>query len=216
MSEGERSGAKRPPGVMREAVRALHALGLSRKQIADRLGVNKSTVVYHVRRLELPVDERFGRRYDWGEIGRAYTSGLSARECRKRFGCTRTAWAEAVRRGDIKPRPREIPIERLLVPGRRTNRSHLKTRLVKAGLKANQCEECGIAEWQGKPLSMQLHHVNGDGSDNRLENIILLCANCHSQTDTYGGRNGHRRPQARQNGSADHGSRPPSGAGTTR
>jgi 5-methylcytosine-specific restriction endonuclease McrA len=41
---------------------------------------------------------------------------------------------------------------------------------------------------------MQLHHINGDGSDNRLENIIFLCANCHSQTDTYGGRNGHRRP----------------------
>jgi hypothetical protein len=40
---------------------------------------------------------------------------------------------------------------------------------------------------------MQLHHVNGDGLDNRLENLELLCANCHSQTETYGGRNGHRR-----------------------
>jgi 5-methylcytosine-specific restriction endonuclease McrA len=46
----------------------------------------------------------------------------------------------------------------------------------------------------GKPVSMQLHHTNGDGSDNRLENIQLLCGTCHSQTDTYGGRNGHRKP----------------------
>jgi 5-methylcytosine-specific restriction endonuclease McrA len=45
----------------------------------------------------------------------------------------------------------------------------------------------------GESVSMQLHHRNGDGSHNRLENIQFLCANCHSQTDTYGGRNGHRR-----------------------
>jgi 5-methylcytosine-specific restriction endonuclease McrA len=66
--------------------------------------------------------------------------------------------------------------------------------LLKHGLKESRCERCGITEWQGNPLNMQLHHINGDGSDNRLENIIFLCANCHSQTDTYGGRNGHRRP----------------------
>ena len=43
---------------------------------------------------------------------------------------------------------------------------------------------------------MQLHHINGHGDDNRLENLELLCANCHSMTDTYGGRNGHRRKRA--------------------
>jgi 5-methylcytosine-specific restriction endonuclease McrA len=43
---------------------------------------------------------------------------------------------------------------------------------------------------------MQLHHINGDGLDNRLENLELLCANCHSQTSTYAGRNGHRRKRS--------------------
>ncbi len=38
-------------------------------------------------------------------------------------------------------------------------------------------------------LSLELHHVNGDGQDNRLENLMLLCPNCHSQTDTWGARN---------------------------
>lgn len=178
---------------MREAVRSLHEQGLSRRAIADRLGVQKSTVVFHLRRLHLPVDERYGRRYDWVAIRRAYAAGLSAGECRQRFGCSRQAWAEAVRRGEIRPRPREMPIEDLLVVGRRTSRSHLKKRLLKEGFKQNRCEQCGISEWQGKPLSMQLHHVNGDGTDNRLENIVFLCGNCHSQTETYGGRNGHRR-----------------------
>ncbi|HEY6637471.1 MAG TPA: HNH endonuclease signature motif containing protein, partial [Solirubrobacterales bacterium] len=62
-----------------------------------------------------------------------------------------------------------------------------------SGPEENCCEICGIDSWLGKPLKAQLHHKNGDGSDNRLENIQFLCPNCHSQTDTYGGRNGHRR-----------------------
>jgi hypothetical protein len=58
-----------------------------------------------------------------------------------------------------------------------TNRTHLKNRLIAEGLKENRCETCGIAEWRGKPLSMELHHVNGNGRDNRLENLQLLCGN---------------------------------------
>ena len=51
----------------------------------------------------------------------------------------------------------------------------------------------GLTDWQGEPLHMQLHHNNGRGTDNRLENISFLCPNCHAQTETWGGRNGHRR-----------------------
>lgn len=79
--------------------------------------------------------------------------------------------------------------------GRPTGRGHLKQRLLSAGIKEDRCEECGIDEWRGEPLSMHLHHENGDGTDNRLVNLRSLCPNCHSQTDTYGGRNGHRKPK---------------------
>jgi len=53
-----------------------------------------------------------------------------------------------------------------------------------------RCEnpECGITEWYGKPISLQLHHINGNNKDNRIENLQLLCPNCHSQTDTYCGK----------------------------
>lgn len=132
-------------------------------------------------------------RYDWDAIQRAYDSGLTVRECAERFGFCLASWKAAVARGAVRARPRELPIETYLVIGRRTTRTHLKGRLLDAGLKANRCERCGIEDWQGKPLSMHLHHINGDGGDNRLENLEMLCGNCHSQTENYGGRNGGQR-----------------------
>jgi 5-methylcytosine-specific restriction endonuclease McrA len=65
----------------------------------------------------------------------------------------------------------------------------LKLRLLSAGLKHGRCEECGLSEWRGKSLSLQLHHINGDRHDHRFENLRLLCPNCHSQTHNFGARN---------------------------
>lgn len=48
-----------------------------------------------------------------------------------------------------------------------------------------ECEECGISEWNGEHLTLELEHVNGNRRDNRLENLKLLCPNCHSQTSTW-------------------------------
>ncbi len=104
------------------------------------------------------------------------------RQCMERFGFSRDAWGKAVKRGDIVPNEWVTPLEALLVAGRPRQRGHIKRRLLKEGLKENRRERCGINEWRGKPLNMQLHHINGDGLDNRLENLELLCANCHSQT----------------------------------
>lgn len=188
-----RTGLKRSPGVTRELVRSLHEDGLSPAEIARELRITKGTVAYHFRRFGIEPDPRFGKRYDWDAIRTAYENGMSVRRCMAEFGFTSHSWAEAVRRGDVVPRPRELPLDELLVAGKKRGRENSKRRLIAAGLKENRCERCGISEWRGKPLSMELHHRNGDPLDNRLENLELLCPNCHAQTETYGRRNGHRR-----------------------
>jgi Helix-turn-helix domain len=183
------------PSEKRALIAGLFEEGFSQAEIAAELGLSKSTVSYHARRLGRRIHDKFARRYNWDEVQRAHDGGMRAMECCRQFGFSRATWSKAVATGRIQSRSHLIPLRDLLVKGRRTNRTHLKGRLLQAGLKQNRCEICGITSWMGRPVNMQLHHINGDGSDNRLENIQFLCGNCHSQTDTYGGRNGHRRSE---------------------
>ena len=55
--------------------------------------------------------------------------------------------------------------------------------------RGNKCEECGIEEWNSKPITFQVDHVNGNRRDNRHTNLKILCPNCHSQTETFGVKN---------------------------
>lgn len=65
----------------------------------------------------------------------------------------------------------------------------LKKRLIAEGIKQQNCECCGLSEWMGKPLPLELHHINGNHYDNRLNNLQILCPNCHSITGNYRGKN---------------------------
>jgi Zn finger protein HypA/HybF involved in hydrogenase expression len=76
-------------------------------------------------------------------------------------------------------------LEEHLCKGSTTQSSKLKLILFNNGLKCNKCECCGLESWQGKPIVMQLHHTDGDPTNNTIENLQILCPNCHSQTDGY-------------------------------
>jgi len=65
----------------------------------------------------------------------------------------------------------------------------LKGRLIKEGILENVCSVCGISSWNGKPLNCELDHIDGDRTNHKIENLRVLCPNCHSQTDTYRSKN---------------------------
>jgi hypothetical protein len=83
------------------------------------------------------------------------------------------------------------PIEEIIYEGKHPqyNRSNLKKRLFKAGLKKRQCESCGEKKWLGEDIPLALHHKDGVSSNHLLENLQILCPNCHAFTDSYCGKN---------------------------
>lgn len=86
-----------------------------------------------------------------------------------------------------KNTPSKKPItEKLIKNSNSYNSSHLKKQLYEKGLLKEICRSCGIGPlWNNKPISLHLEHINGNHYDNRLENLEILCPNCHSQTDTW-------------------------------
>jgi hypothetical protein len=66
------------------------------------------------------------------------------------------------------------------------SKSHVvRLRLLQDGHKKKQCESCENTHWMNKEIPLEVHHVNGDNTDNRLSNLQILCPNCHAQTPTY-------------------------------
>lgn len=100
---------------------------------------------------------------------------------------TGAAWNQGER---YKPIKEAQPLEEILVErSSYVSTYHLKKRLLKEGVKKYRCECCGNTEWMGEPIALELHHVNGIKDDLRIENLQILCPNCHAFTDNYRGKN---------------------------
>jgi hypothetical protein len=82
-----------------------------------------------------------------------------------------------------------LPVTDYLVQGGKEINSHrLKNKLLASGLKQFVCETCGNSEWLGHPIPLELHHIDGDHTNNTINNLVLICPNCHTFTPNYRGK----------------------------
>ena len=129
------------------------------------------------------------------EVGQAVSCSRTILEAASKLGVKRCT-AKALIEGYSIPidhfdrtRYREHTEETAFVRGKRVQQGTLKKLLFASGVQ-ERCVKCGQGPvWQGEPLTLQLHHRDGDRLNNLRENLEILCPNCHTQTKTYTGRN---------------------------
>jgi hypothetical protein len=93
------------------------------------------------------------------------------------------------RKGSTVPVKAARPLHLILRKGTWCTSSRLKARLLDAGMLQPKCSFCGMSEWLRQPIPLELDHIDGDRSNHLLENLRLLCPNCHAMTPTYRGKN---------------------------
>lgn len=86
-------------------------------------------------------------------------------------------------RAGMKHYESRLPIEEYLA-GNSSNSSK-RVRLIEEGIKENKCECCGLSEWQGRPIPLELHHKDYNHYNNNLDNLQILCSNCHKLAHNY-------------------------------
>lgn len=183
---------------------------LSSHQIAREMSISQTTVKYWLKKFSLKTNKKqFNQHVNWTEnqlkdavrdsiclsqvlqkleMGHSSGNYRTINKYIKRYNIDNSHFrATEV----MSPKfVRRFPLEEILIensPYEWTN--NLKKRLIEENVLTELCSECGINTWNNKRLVLQLDHINGHRNDNRIENLRLLCPNCHSQTETFSGRN---------------------------
>ena len=91
-------------------------------------------------------------------------------------------------KGETKNVPK-MSLTEYLANSKDIQSNKVRKKLLEEGYKPHQCEHCGLTEWLGEKIPLEVHHKDGNRNNNTLENFVLLCPNCHAFTDSYRGKN---------------------------
>lgn len=92
-------------------------------------------------------------------------------------------------KGLHKSNGHEMPLLEYLEKSIDIQSNKVRKKLLEENYKNYQCECCGLTEWLGDPIPLELHHKDGNHHNNTLNNFQLLCPNCHAKTNSYRGKN---------------------------
>lgn len=197
---------------------ALVAQGLSTHQIASELECSQTNVRHWLRKFGLKTAHA-GRGWDDAQLVEAVRTSesmsqvmvklrLKATAAGNRFtikkyihslGLSTEHWTGQAWVGTRPSMPTQPQsLDEILVRGSTYRTHHLRKRLLASGMKEHRCERCERTEWMGSPIPLELEHVNGISDDHRLENLLVLCPNCHALTETWRGRKNGKAYKASQ------------------
>ena len=83
----------------------------------------------------------------------------------------------------IKSDPKRLPALQFIMTN--ASNSAKRKRLIDDGVKEAKCERCTLSEWMGQPIPLELHHIDFNHYNNSLDNLQILCSNCHMQVHGY-------------------------------
>lgn len=176
---------------VKEKILELLMEGTGIREISKRLNCTISTVSYHARKHGFS-NNPTPPKYNWEEIVKYYEEGHGCRECMKRFNFSSNAWQYAIDNGIINVRNYLERWKQGLESGSTSNGeiSKVVRKYILEKFK-NMCSKCGWKEVNltTQKIPVQIEHIDGNYSNNKEENLTVLCPNCHSLTSTFGNLN---------------------------
>lgn len=178
--------------------------GLSIRKIGEISKTTYTTVRYWLDKYNLKTNG-YGKKYNWSE--ESLKNAVKKSECKsdvlrnlgistksgnfqtldkylKKYGIDDSSLKYDYKRGNKWVS--KLTNEKIFCENSTVSKHTLKNRILKEGLIEYKCSSCELEDvWNGKPIQLQLDHINGKNTDNRIENLRYLCPNCHSQTETY-------------------------------